>query len=246
MGRNYTIPHTHSMKTSEKNCRAVENLLSENNAYLERFKQHPLFQKLLNFKKLSAKQQEIFLTFKELFAAEFQTIVYTRRAMTHDELHKKMSAQHLKEEIGHDEMISAQLSPERTIMRDPIIDAISTWFIHKMIVLDNIEKMALMHLVLETSGDFFYPWAYQQGIFSGNSVECYIKLHVEADEKHSAIDIELLKDHSPSTYQRLHTVIERGWVMMEEMLHRVLFLINKNSVCDKKYEIVSDDITVVF
>lgn len=211
---------------SDKNYFTLENLLSTNQAYLAHFKQHPLFQKLLDFKKLSPKQQEIFLTWKELFAAEFQSIVHTRHAMTHDSMHKKMSLKHLQEEIGHDEMISAQLPLEREIMHDPIIEAISTWFVHKMIVLDNLEKMVLMHLVLETSGDFFYPWAYQNNIFSGNSIESYIKLHVEADEEHSTIDIALLKNHAPYTYQRLLEVIQRGWIMMESMLYRVLSLIN--------------------
>jgi hypothetical protein len=217
----------HKSPTSNKDHCMIENLLSTNDIYLERFKENVFFKKMLHFKSLSPIQQEIIFAWKERFAIDFQTIIYTRLAMSHDEIYRKMSLEHLQEEIGHDKMLSEQLHPEHMVMQDPIIEAILTWFTHKMIVLDNIEKMALMHLVLETSANFFYPWAHQNNIFKGHPVEHYVKLHAEADESHSKINTELLENHSSITYQRLHEVIERGWIMMESMLQRVLLLVNE-------------------
>src|SRR5690606_23346130 len=91
-----------------------------------------------------------------VFSDAFQVIMFTRQATCRDERFRSAFLRHLREELGHNELLL--VSEGRALARDPILSATASWFCHQMLTLDNAGK-SVVNLVLETAGDYFHSVA---------------------------------------------------------------------------------------
>jgi hypothetical protein len=168
-----------------------------------------------------ARQRNVILACARRFSTNFQTLLFTRQALCVDPKFQPTFLRHLTEEIGHDKLLAADDMPAP--IDDAVFEAIVTWFSYQMVVLDNVERTALMHLVLEVAGDHFHAVAapyLREKVRSG-----YFDVHAELDAGHANMGVELLDGLGPATYQRLAGIVDRGWDMMEATFERVSQLI---------------------
>jgi hypothetical protein len=90
--------------------------------------------------------------------------------------------------------------------------ALADWFTRQMYVLDNVEKVAIVDLVvtaanaaLGRSDEACRFWAHGH---SERAAECSL----------------LLRDEAPHTYARLRSLVAEAWDMVGEMTERIVVL----------------------
>ena len=134
-------------------------------------------QKSFNFENTS--------TLKERLSNEFQKVMFARQASCINDDFLSTFSQHFEEELGHDELLMQR--DNINTEKDAVLIASSSWFVWQMFVRDNIEKVVLVHLVLELSGDYYHEIA--KGLFSDDVSSDYFSIHAEADEFHALISV---------------------------------------------------------
>jgi hypothetical protein len=194
-----------------------EQLIAHNDVRADQFRNHAIFSMLRDQTFADGAKRERLMAYIARFSSNFQTLLFLRQGLSADPRFNEVSARHLSAEIGHDALVRNNGSSVR--VQDTIFEAILGWFNYQMIVLDNAEKTALMHLVLETGGDCFHTVAARS---LGPHVDSpYFDIHAEADAAHARLGEDLLRDLGPPTYRRLATVVDQGWDMIDALIDRV-------------------------
>jgi quercetin dioxygenase-like cupin family protein len=202
---------------------SLQELLTYNEARLKRHVEKPFFQLLTDGTLEEPKKRQMFLRCLYHWSQYFQRILFSRQATAVDKPFQKVFLEHLKEEFGHDELLATEQSV--LPIRDSIFQATSSWFAYKMFTLDNVGKTAIIHLVLETSGEAFHTRA--KHILSQSITTNYFHLHSEVDDDHAALGIELLKNQHPHIYSQLSELLEDAWNMFETMMDRISLLVRE-------------------
>jgi hypothetical protein len=148
-------------------------------------------------------------------------MLFQRQACCRDDEYAGTFLSHLREEIGHNELLS--VAPKRRATADAVLRATSNWFCHQMLVLDNVEKAALVHLVVETAGYHFHTLA--KPVLAADVSAEYFAAHADADDDHKDSVLQVLEGQHPQTYRRLHRIIEDGWDMFDTMTRRIVELV---------------------
>jgi hypothetical protein len=130
--------------------------------------------------------------------------------------------QHLREEIGHDDVLRKDRGRAEEVW-DPVIEGAAAWFISRMTILDNIEKTAVIHLVLESSGAHMGSVSRQPMRRFGSAN--YFELHDEIDQSHVDVALEPLRHQSPEAIARVRIVVEQAWRMLDTWVDRVADLV---------------------
>jgi hypothetical protein len=100
------------------------------------------------------------------------------------------------------------------------MEAITNWFTYQMFVLDNTEKAAIVHLVIENASAAYHERSMPVlGKYMKNE---YFEVHVEADSEHARMGEELLRNESPRTYARLRHIVGEAWDMIGAMTDRLV------------------------
>ncbi|WP_166304746.1 cupin domain-containing protein [Photorhabdus cinerea] len=144
----------------------------------------------------------------------FQYIMYARQSMVVDGRYHPLFLEHFKDELGHDEL----LPPKRGW--DAQIDSYGNWFVLKMFQLDNLEKLIIVHLVLEKCADMFHLLANSQVSEPGE----YIAAHSTLDHGHSALGSELYQHISHEESLALQQLCAQAWEIMILLLERIAVL----------------------
>jgi hypothetical protein len=131
--------------------------------------------------------------------------------------------QHLREEVGHNELLEVSRDPRA--FGDPVLKAASSWFCHQMVVLDNIDK-AVVNLVLETAG--YHLGMLAGPLFEGHEGDKFFRTHSEADAHHQEVGAQLLEGQTPETYARLATTLDASWDMLNVMTSSIARIIQSN------------------
>ena len=213
----------------------LDDLLRYNNERYKGFIDQPFFQMISSGDlHKDEKKRHCFFNHMQIFADHFQTMIYARQATCQDNRFYPTFLEHLKEEMDHDSLLRDR--KEVKTVWDPVLAAVATWFTYQMLALDNVEKAALMHLVLETAGEFYHRFSDKVlGVFLNSD---YYEIHAETDEKHVAMIIDLLKGYPAFVYQRLYQLLGEGWDMINTMVSRVYTLVNELTPVDKEIESV--------
>lgn len=202
----------------------LEQLLAYNEFRASRALQSPYFRLLKNGGLVSLERRARLRDAIRVFSDAFQNVLFIRQATCADERYASVFHEHLTEEIGHNQLLTV---PEtRRAPTDPILRATSSWFCHQMLVLDNIGKGALVHLVLETAGYHFHTLA--APLLTADVSAEYFQIHAEADDDHRKVATGFFADQHPSTYRRLHKIIERGWNVFDVMTSRFLHFVESD------------------
>jgi hypothetical protein len=201
--------------------RSLEALLQHNEARARMALEGPYFALLRSGALDSSRSRKRFRDAARVFSDAFQTILLTRQATCRDARYAAIFHEHMEEELGHNELLTVPRA--RRAPADPILRATANWFCHQMLVLDNIDKAVLVHLVLETAGYHFHTLA--KPVLSDDVSAEYFHVHAEADDDHKDVVTCLLANQHPNTYARLHQVVEDGWDMFDAMTKRIVHLV---------------------
>lgn len=208
----------------QENVTHADALLRSNEVYFQNFINRPFFKMieggLLNKDK---EKKAIFFNYMQIFADYFQTMMQMRQANCCDEKFRPIFLKHFFDELGHDDLFRQR--DKITGAWDSILVAVSTWFVHQMQVLDNIEKTVVMHLVLEKGGDFYHTLGNQA--LTQHVQSNYYEAHAELDDGHASMINDLLPGYPEFTYQRLHRLLKESWSMLYTMVDRVHELVMK-------------------
>jgi hypothetical protein len=202
-----------------------DGLMIHNQLCLKKTLENDFFKLLTDDTLSNANKRYKFLDCVQVFSDYFQIMMFSREATCDDKTYIPLFLKHLHEEFGHNELLAVR--KHKHAINDPILHASSSWFCYQMFVLDNVEKTALVHLILETGGSYYGNWAKQKAGFEVSSN--YFDIHSEGDDEHALMGTKLLKGHSSFTYKRLHHVIDKGWDKLNIMLNRIAFLINQSN-----------------
>jgi hypothetical protein len=204
---------------------AFENLIAYNTAQLEQHKRRRAFQMFTDGTFDDPEKREMFFACLQVFARHFQTILFTRQAHCADERYGALFRRHLREEIGHDDVLAKDRGRSDEVW-DPVLEGATAWFISRMTILDNIEKLAIVHLVLESSGA--YMGAISKAPMRQLGSADYFSLHDEVDDSHVSLAIEPIRRQPPETIERLMVVIEQAWRMLDTYVERVAALVEES------------------
>jgi quercetin dioxygenase-like cupin family protein len=198
----------------------LRQLLTRNDARLQTTLNNPFFSMLRRGGIDTDRKRTAMREALRVFSDAFQTLLFTRQATCRDEEYFAQFNQHLLEELGHNNLLS--VSGTTPVSKDAVLRAMSSWFCHQMLVLDNAEK-AVVNLVLETGG--YYLGTLSMPLFEGDSAQRYFDTHAEDDAHHKDLSIALLEGLHPHTYVRLQRVLDATWDMVDAMTSRFAYLI---------------------
>ncbi|HVV68700.1 MAG TPA: hypothetical protein VG895_05580 [Patescibacteria group bacterium] len=169
--------------------------------------------------------RELLLDCVQVLSNYFQKVVMLRNVFCDDSQFMNITIEHLQEELGHNLLLHKDRN-ERPPVWDPILEATCSWFAWKMFTLNDEQKTLLIHLVLETSANIFFPIA-KTALCKYRRIQ-YLQIH-DIDEKHEQMGKELLvKDISPEKLERLFLVQQQGWDILNATCNRILSLTADN------------------
>jgi hypothetical protein len=195
----------------------LEALLAFNAEMLERHKQLPIFRLFSDGTVQDPAKRERLFACGHSFSRHFQTMLQARQSHCADPRYQALFGRHFREEAGHDEILRKERNRGEPVW-DPIMESAAAWFISRMSILDNVEKLAVIHLVLESSGAYM-------GSVSGPVMRAlgageYFELHNEVDQSHITMAIEPLRRQTPETLARVRVVLEQAWSVLDMWLER--------------------------
>ncbi len=212
----------HKRKSAFNQEFTLEMLLNYNQQRLQAFKQRPLFTLIQDGTLADINKRQIFLNSMQIWTEGNQTLLFARQGTCHDPEFRSVFLKHLQEEVGHDDLYNAR-PDSKTGFRDALMTAITTWFLHQMFVLDNLEKAVIIHLVIESASDEYHQIAKPHLVKYLN--DAYFEAH-EVDVQHVAMGVKLLSGYNSKVYRRLQTVMDDAWNMLTAMVDRVAYLVH--------------------
>jgi quercetin dioxygenase-like cupin family protein len=221
----YTQPQMPRVEFTRESY-TLQKLLDYNQVRLKEFSNRPFFTMIENGTLDDAKKRQIYLDSLQIWTEGNQTLLFARQGTCHDENFRKVFLKHLQEEVGHDDLYNDRDDhKEKTNFKDAGMTAITTWFLHQMFVLDNLEKAAIIHLVIESASDEYHTRA--KPFLAKYINDKYFEAHA-IDCDHIQMGVDLLDGYSAKTYRRLHEVIDKAWDMLNSMVDRVTFLVQNS------------------
>jgi mannose-6-phosphate isomerase-like protein (cupin superfamily) len=206
---------------AERGASSFEELIAYNETRVAESLAGPYFRMLRDGSLGPERCRARFRDAARVFSDAFQVMMFARQATCRDEDYGPTFLSHLREELGHNELLSVPAN--RRAPGDAVLVATSNWFCHQMLMLDNIEKAVLIHLVVETAGYHFHTLA--SPVLASDVSGHYFAAHSEADDDHKDSVLDQLKGLNPRTYRRLQQVVADGWNMFDAMTRRIVRLV---------------------
>lgn len=163
-------------------------------------------------------KMKIFYNYLYYWSNSFQKILHLRQGVVNHSQLGMMYLEHFKEEFGHDEILKneQEIVPENI---DLNIESYASWFLMKTLISNDLERIIMIHLVLETSAHAFHQLAAK--VFKEKEGEKYFDIHQESDEKHAVMGINFLKNQTSGTYIDLLDFLNKCWDMLDAMLSKI-------------------------
>ena len=198
-------------------------LLNENKKFIDKFKHGRLMQ-LINSRRINEKFiRNKLLSCIQLFSDHFQKCVMLRHVLTDKENFKEVTQKHLDEEYNHNISLLADRNYTPPVW-DPLLEATSAWFTWKMLLLDNVEKLLLVHWVLETSAHVFFTAAHK--MMDSFKETDYFSVHAFSDKNHMMMGLDFLSDLRNEDYFHLSRIQQQGWDMLYAACDRIAQLVS--------------------
>jgi mannose-6-phosphate isomerase-like protein (cupin superfamily) len=220
----YTVPDKPRVVFSDGED-SLQGLLAYNEKRLAEFVKGPIFELLSDGTLEDARKRKVFLDTLQIWVDGNQRLLFSRQAACSDPAYESIFLRHMQEEMGHDVLHkdrNDESSRSETPARDSVMEAITNWFPYQMYILDNAEKAAIIHLVIENASSRYH--AHAAPVLSKYVNSHYFEVHVDADAGHAAMGVELLRNETPRTYARLKRIVGETWDMVGAMTERVVQL----------------------
>ena len=212
--------HVTFPEAGDGRVRALPQLLARNEVRAQATLNNPFYSMLREGRLDTPGRRALMIEGSRVFANAFQSFLFTRQATCTDDDYAPAFLQHLREELGHNELLDVTRDPRA--FGDPVLKAASAWFCHRMTVLDNVDK-AVVNLVLETGG--YHLGRLAGPLFEGHAGASFFHTHSEADLHHQEVGAELLRNQTPETYERLADVLDSSWEMLDVMTSRIAHIV---------------------
>ncbi|CAN7279409.1 hypothetical protein LJR230_001232 [Trinickia sp. LjRoot230] len=200
----------------DNKLQAFEALAQE---HMERFANNPLFDLVDGTAHVNAEVRARMLDFLQPWSDAFQRIACARVYAESDPRACTVAQRHLAEEIGHNAELARTRGDTAKRRWDPIIDAVSSWFVDRMVASTSAARTVLMHFVLESSSLVFHSRA--KALFPDSK---YFAVHAAFDEHHLQMGRELLAQDRSVDLAQLTNELEMGWQMIEMLCSRIAVL----------------------
>lgn len=201
-------------------------LIKKQNFYLKNFTDSRLI-KLVGSKSLHSKKTRLLLLDAlQPFSDFFQKTVMLRYVFSEDQPFLNDAQQHLCEEFGHNISL-ARDRKNKEYLFDPILESTSTWFSWKMFTLDNLQKMILIHWVLEASAHIFFQ---KTNTATKNYNETdYYKTHAVLDEDHQNIPLSFFEGLRKHEFEGLMKTLDQGWAILIVATNQIANIVNNKN-----------------
>lgn len=196
---------------------SVEALLERNDQLERAYRSSRVFRLLASGRLDDPARRERLLAACQVLSDRFQQVLFARSALTEEPRFARLFRQHLDEEAGHDQVLAADRAVG-DLPWDPVLDAGASWFLAKVLGLDDAARLVLVHLVLEASSDAFSAAA-TAALGDGPGAR-YLGAHVRADGEHRRMGLDLLAP-TPEGAAHLAEVQRQGWRMITMVCDRM-------------------------
>ena len=213
------LAREHSTGTAESQ---VEELFKKNDEYMERFDKHRLFVLVKNGLLNNAVARRKFLDCFQVWSNHFQKMVLNRVVTLQNPAFEELAWAHLTEELGHNRDLAKSRSDLQPVF-DPILEGVCSWFPSKIGAVSDIEKVVLVHLVVEASALFFYK--HVQPAMASSGTKNHFDSHKAGDEAHVAMGYDFLRKVTTADWPRLFEIQRQGWAMLMAVMGRVADLV---------------------
>ena len=191
----------------------LESLLLYNATRLDEFHRRPIFDlwagDILNDPLCLAAYREAL----KLWISQSAALLFARQSGCADPKFSSTFLAQTVEQIGRGMLVDpalARISSGKA--RDPVLLAFADWFTRQMYVLDNVEKVAVVDLVVTSAN----------AALGRGDAGCRFWAHNHPSR--GAEIATLLRGETPRTYARLHALVAEAWDMISAMTDRVVQL----------------------
>ncbi len=210
------------VKTTDTAGSQVEQLFKKNEEYMERFDKHRLFVLVRNGLLKDPVARRKFLDCFQVWSNYFQKMVLNRVVTLQNPAFEELAWAHLSEELGHNRDL-AKSRPDLQTVFDPVLEGVCSWFASKVGVISDIEKVVLVHLVVEASAVFFYK--HVQPAMATHNTKGHFEKHKSDDEAHVQMGYDFLRKVTSADWPRLFDIQRQGWSMLMAVMGRVADLV---------------------
>jgi quercetin dioxygenase-like cupin family protein len=200
----------------------VAQLFRKNEEYMERFDKHRLFALVNRGLLKSADARARFLDCFQVWSNYFQKMLFARAVTVQDPQAEELSWAHLIEELGHNREL-AKGRPELRPVFDPVLEGACAWFPWKTALISDVEKVVLVHLVVEASATYFYKHI-QPRMAKARSSD-HFDHHKVADTQHVDMGYDFLRQLRIDSGQPLFEIQRQGWAMLSAVMGRIADLV---------------------
>ncbi|ODN41245.1 hypothetical protein [Piscirickettsia litoralis] len=138
--------------------------------------------------------------------------------------HFSIAEMHMQEEFAHDiQLRHATGVTKESQLWDPMIESSSSWFCRMMESCDELERIVLIYLVVESCADSVYQKT--AGVFENDDACGHFNTHLNLDESHSQLGTSLLEGLSSQHYGELAKIQHKGWQVLEQLFARFATLV---------------------
>jgi quercetin dioxygenase-like cupin family protein len=193
----------------------VDLVRAANQRHIDEYRRGALVSLVQDLDRQPGSVRERLLDFLQGWSDAFQRIVAARVVAETDGGSRLLALEHLAEEQGHNRLLD-RARADRPALRDPVISAVSSWFVDRMSFAGSVERTVLAHLVLEGSGMVFHAAALPA--FGDGE---YFRLHDGADAEHLDMGYRALATRRDWSVEEVLAILRDGWQMMTLLSDRV-------------------------
>jgi hypothetical protein len=195
----------------------LHGLLEYNSSRLEEFQNRAIFELLANGTLDDPSRHATYRSALSLWGSQSSSLLLVRQACCIDGKYAPAFLAGLLEDLSRGPVDAALPSLPSRVMRDPILIALADWFTRQMYVLDNVEKVALVDLVVANAN----------AALARNDQGCQLWSH--GHREHAAETSLLLRGETPETYARLRSIVAEAWDMVGALTDRIVELTRSTS-----------------
>ncbi|WNO10752.1 cupin domain-containing protein [Teredinibacter sp. KSP-S5-2] len=211
----------------------AELLFKKNEYFMERFDKHRLFALVRKGLIKRPAQKSRFLDCFQVWSNYFQKMVISRVLNTQDPCHEALAWDHFMEELGHNKDLSESRDNATTVF-DPVLESSSAWFQNIIPSLSDLEKVVLVHLVVEASATFFYK--HVKPAMDGTASSEHFTAHNIDDHEHVQMGYQFIRETPITDVKPLLDIQEKGWAMLSVVMGRIADLVVHYSADDDASE----------
>lgn len=211
----YEHPESPRVDFAGSDAAAVDLVRAENQRQIDGYRRGALVSLVRDLDRQPGPVRERVLDYLQGWSDAFQRVVAARVVAETDGGSRLLAHEHLAEEQGHNRLLD-RARAGRPARRDPVISAVSSWFVDRMSNASSVERTVLAHLVLEGSGMVFHAAALPA---FGDSE--YFRLHDGADAEHLDMGYRALATRRDWSVDEVTAILVEGWQMMTLLSDRV-------------------------